>query len=274
MTIKEFFPKNKPTILFFLFVLLSLIFLSIQAITEQVHSIRIFFVYFFSVSYIPVYKIVNYPFNTFNKFLQLSYMYEENMKLKELVKKFYMDKMYYSSLVEEQHHQQLVNELSKNIGYKLYPAEVIFRDCKNWYNECVVLVKSSSTLSRDMPVIVYVEPDKFYFVGRIWTIDKNIAKILLITNPLSMLPVKIKDKPIYGVLIGESSVKLSMDYLLLEDDVRIGDVVVTSSIGNLPGGIEIGRVIDVDVSLTGFKKAVVKLNYNINVLKNLIIVSF
>jgi len=274
MTIKEFFPKNKPTILFFLFVLLSLIFLSIQTITEQVHSIRVFFVYFFSVSYIPVYKIVNYPFNTFNKFLQLSYMYEENMKLKELVKKFYMDKMYYSSLVEEQHNQQLVNELSKNIGYKLYPAKVIFRDCKNWYNECVVLVKSSSTLSRDMPVIVYVEPDKFYFVGRIWTIDKNIAKILLITNPLSMLPVKIKDKPIYGVLIGESSVKLSMDYLLLEDDVRIGDVVVTSSIGNLPEGIEIGRVIDVDVSLTGFKKAVVKLNYNINALKNLIIVSF
>jgi cell shape-determining protein MreC len=89
-----------------------------------------------------------------------------------------------------------------------------------------------------------------------------------------MLPVKIKDKPIYGVLIGESSVKLSMDYLLLEDDVRIGDVVVTSSIGNLPGGIEIGRVIDVDVSPTGFKKAVVKLNYNINALKNLIIVYF
>jgi cell shape-determining protein MreC len=62
-----------------------------------------------------------------------------------------------------------------------------------------------------------------------------------------------------------------MDYILLEDDVRLGDVVITSGIGNMPEGIEIGKVIDISISSTGFKKATIKLNYNINTLKNLII---
>ncbi len=271
MTINEFVKKNKPTIFFFFFISISLIFLSTQTITKYIRSVRIFFVYFFSTTYLPVYKIVNYPFDTFNKFIQLPYMYEENVKLKEFVKKLYFEKLHYYAVFEKKQNEQLVNELSKKYNYKLFSAEVISRDCKNWYNECIVLVDNPTILKEDMPVILYVEPDKFYFVGRIWTIEKNIAKVLLITNPLSMLPVRIKDKPIYGVLIGNSSIILSMDYILLEDDVKLGDIVITSGIGNIPEGIEIGRVIDIDISSTGFKKAIVKLNYNINALKNLII---
>jgi len=271
MTIKEFVTKNKPTIFFFFSILLSISFLSTQTITKHIRSIRIFFIYFFSTSYIPVYKIVNYPFDTFNKFIQLSYMYEENIKLKQLVKKLYFEKLNYSAIFEKNQNEQLVNELSKKYNYKLLSAEVISRDCKNWYNECIILVDTLNVLKEDIPVILYAEPDKFYFVGRIWNIEKNVAKVLLITNPLSMLPVRIRDKPIYGVLIGNSSVILSMDYILLEDDVRLGDVVITSGIGNMPEGIEIGKVIDISISSTGFKKATIKLNYNINTLKNLII---
>ncbi len=272
MTIRDFLRKNKPTSLFIFFTLLSIIFLSTETITKQVHSIRVFLIYFFSASYLPVYKIVSYPFDTFDKFVQLSYLYEENLKLKQLVKKLYVDKLYYDALIEEKNILQTVNKLSKKTGYKLCPAKVISRDYKSWYDECVILIENFSSVTKDLPVVVYFPPDKFYFVGRIWDVEKNVAKVLLVSNPLSMLPVKIKNKPVYGVLIGESSVKLSMDYLLLEDDVKIGDIVVTSGISNIPEGIEIGKVIDIDISSTGFKKAVVKLSYNINALKNLIII--
>ena len=271
MTIKEFVAKNKPTIFFFFSISLSIAFLSTQTITKYLKSVRVFFIYFFSNFYLPVYEIVDYPFDTFNKFIQLPYMYEENTKLKHLIKKLYFEKIEDSIALEKSQREQLVNKLSKKYNYKLSSAEVISRDYKNWFNECVISLDTIDGIKEDTPVILYIEPDKFYFIGRIWTIEKNIAKVLFITNPLSMLPVRIKNKPIYGVLIGNSSIMLSMDYILLEDDVRLGDIVVTSSIGNIPEGIETGRVVDVGVSSTGFKRTIVKLSYNINALKNLIV---
>ncbi|MCX7956425.1 MAG: rod shape-determining protein MreC [Endomicrobia bacterium] len=163
---------------------------------------------------------------------------------------------------------------SSFLNFNITTAKVIIREYNSWYNECIVSIAKSQNIKKDSPVIIFGEDKRFYFVGRIWDINNNLAKVLLITNPLSKIPVKVRNKPIYGVVVGNSSPEVTMEYILLEDDIKIGDIVETFELNDLIGGIEIGRVVSIETMPTlGFKKAKVKLNFNINMLKELIVIA-
>lgn len=274
MTIKDFVVKNRSTVYYILSLLFTITCLSLQTITAYVLTVRSFFIYFFSFVYLPVYKVINYPVEVMNKFVQLSFLYEENVSLKKAVKDLYVTKLENRRLNEQLNTLLSTQHLRHFLQYKFIRCEVVTREYKEWFNECVVHIIDNvegKTLD-DAPVILYIQPDKFYFVGRVWSVHGRIAKVLLITNSLSMIPVRVMNKPIYGVLVGNSSANLNIDYLLLEDDIRIGDTIVTAGINNIPEGIEIGYVNEIlGLSSTGFKKVSVKLNYNINSIKSLLI---
>lgn len=273
MIFRDFLQKNRPTIIYLLSLTISIIFLVTQSLTNYLLTFRSFLIYFFSSAYVPVYKVVDYPVKVFNKLLSLSYLYEENLMLKKTVEKFYMYKINYDTIVDRINSLDNTTYLSQILQYSVVNSEVIMRSYDSWYDECIVnILESPDKVKEDAPVIMYVKPNKFYAVGRIWMINSNIAKVLLITNTLSMIPAKIRGKEIYGMIVGNSSAVLTMDYILLEDDVRVGDIVETSGINNFPSGIEIGKVVDIEISSTGFKKAVVKTNFNINSIKQLLIV--
>ena len=273
MTLKDFIQKNRPTVIFSFSMIFSLICLSTN-ITEQLKTIRSFFVYFLYFTYKPIYEVIDYPIRITNKFIVIPYLYEENLKLKDLLKKKYLKNLQIEELNQKYLREIYLDEILKNSKYKFIDSKVIFRDYQNWYDYCTINIPQNyETVKEDMPVITNPEPDKFYLVGRIWTIEKNIAKVLLITNPLSAVAVKIKNKNVEGVVLGSGSVDLIMDYVLEEDDIRIGDIIVTSGLNNIPENIEVGEVTKIERSTTpGFKKATIKLKFNINSLKNLLII--
>lgn len=276
MTIKELVGNNRPTVLFIFFFLFSIICLTSQSTTGYLLTVRSFLIYFFSYTYIPMYKIVSFPLNVVNKFIAIPYLFDENIKLKEVVKNLYVDNLRYQNIISKI-GTLTAEEIQGNFKYKLLNAEIILRDYKEWYNECISLINNIEEIKyvqEDSPVIYYAGEDKFFLVGRVWTIKNNTIKVLLITNPLSMIPVKVKGKQIHGVIIGNNSPVLTMEYILLEDDIRIGDLIVTSGINNIPEGLTIGQVIDIELSQTGFKKARVKLSFNINALKNLLVLVY
>lgn len=275
MSFKEFIDKNRPTILYCLSIIFSIVVLSSQFLNYNISTFRSFFIYIFSFTYKPIYDIINYPIIVADKFIRISYLYEENMHLKKALRHFYVYKLYSDNISEKYKYLENFKDIKLSATYRLYLSEVISREHNNWFNECIIkILDKTAIIKEDMPVIVYITPDKFFLVGRIWQITGNIAKILLITNSLSMIPAKVKDKEVYGIVIGNGiNEKLSMEYILLEDNIRIGDLIITSGINNIPYGIEIGKVVDVQISETGFKKAIVKLDYNINALKELLIIS-
>ncbi|MCX7715909.1 MAG: rod shape-determining protein MreC [Endomicrobia bacterium] len=274
MTIKEFVEKHRPTIFYVFFLLFGSICLTTQLITQHLQTFRSFLIYFFSYTYIPIYQIIDYPLRVVNKFVSIPYIIDENIKLREIVKKLYTEKIRYHNTMNK--IETSIGEIDGTLVYKLITAEVIVREYKDWYNECISIVctDTKDVLKEDLPVIYYTGKDQFFLAGRVWEVKNNVVKVLLITNPLSVIPVKVKNKQIYGVVIGNASPNLVMDYILIEDDIKIGDVIVTSGINNMPEGIEIGYVTNIELSTTGFKKATVKLNFNINALKTLFILVY
>lgn len=187
--------------------------------------------------------------------------------------------MYLKNLAMEKKTKELdfihkTQEIKTNFKYnEMLPVSVIYRNYFSWYNYLIISKGKNYNISEDLPVIMIEYPDKFYLVGRIWTIEENTSKVLLITNSLSGIPVKVKNKPIQGILLGKGNKNPIIEYIRAEDDVRIGDIITTSSvIENIPKGLIIGTVKSVEPSEFGFKRIVVELSFNINNLNNLIVI--
>ena len=273
MTLSDFVKKNKPTLIYFLSIIFTLTFSNTQT-TYYLKTITYFIKYFLYLNYKPIYEIVDYPINVANKFIYLSYMYEENLKLRQKIKKDFLKNITLQELLAQKFRQEELINIKKNLKYKFLDCKVIFRDYQNWYDFVVVSLHNNyKEVKEDMPVLLNEDIDKFYFIGRIWSIENNKAKILLITNPLSAIPAKVKNKNIEGIIIGSSYSNLILDYIMPDDDIKIGDIIVTSGLNNIPENVEIGKVIKIETSQTKiFKQAIVKPNFNINSLKNLIII--
>lgn len=272
MILKDFLKNNKPTIFYFFISIVCITFLTSE-VTTSIKTIRSFFIYFLSPAYVSITKVIDYPINTTNKFVELVYLKEENIKLKHQLQKLYLYKLQQEQLKKDYLQYQSFLEL-KNF-YKLKQpvyVNIINRDYLHWYNYIIISGGKNYSLEEDLPVIVHTQQNQFYLVGRIWYVEEKVSKVLLLTDQLSAIPIKIKGKNIQGVLVGNGTPNPTIEYILLEDEIQIGDIVVTSNlISTIPENIEIGTVTSIKTTSAGFKSAQVKLFYNINNLENLIV---
>lgn len=88
-------------------------------------------------------------------------------------------------------------------------------------------------------------------IGVISKVNKESSVVELITNKSSNISVRIGSS--YGILNMQDNSLIVSD-LSMYDDVFIGEEVYTSGIGNLPGDIYIGNVIDIKANNTEIEK--------------------
>ena len=83
-------------------------------------------------------------------------------------------------------------------------------------------------------------------VGRILEVSANASRVLLITDPISAVSVRLQESRAEGTIIGELSGNLRLTFVPLEADLNEGELVVTSGLGgNFPSGIAVGQVTSV-----------------------------
>ena len=84
-------------------------------------------------------------------------------------------------------------------------------------------------------------------VGRVVGVGEGVARILMLTDPSSRVPVKILPSGRRAVLAGDASAAPQLAFLAATEDVGVGDLVVTSGDGGVfPPDIEVGLVAAVD----------------------------
>ena len=80
-------------------------------------------------------------------------------------------------------------------------------------------------------------------VGRLTEVGDRAARVLLITDLNSRIPVEIEGAHLSAVLAGDNSERPRLIYLPAGDTVKIGDRVVTSGEGGLfPPGLPVGVI--------------------------------
>lgn len=81
-------------------------------------------------------------------------------------------------------------------------------------------------------------------VGRIVDAGTSAARVLLLTDLNSRVPVRVGAKGIRAILMGDNGASLKLDYLPADVRVSPGDVVATSGAGGVfPAGLKVGEVI-------------------------------
>ena len=85
-----------------------------------------------------------------------------------------------------------------------------------------------------------------YFIGTVSKISGKRLNVSLIIDSASAIPASIKLKNVSGIAKGLIGNGLILDQIPQGDDVVKGDLVVTSGLGgNLPSGVILGRISDI-----------------------------
>ncbi len=83
-------------------------------------------------------------------------------------------------------------------------------------------------------------------VGAITEVTANASKVLLITDVSAAVNVRVQESRAEGVVTGQQSGELRLNFISVDVDLKPGDLVLTSGLGDrFPIGIVVGKVASV-----------------------------
>ena len=187
--------------------------------------------------------------------LRIQELLAENIALKELKKE-----------------NQILREalgLGLEKEYQLILAQVIGKDIEQ---DLLLINKGfQDGLSENLPVITQEK----ILVGKISEVYKNFSKILLISNPQSSFDAKIAEREILGLVKGKGNLKIFLDFIPQEKEIKKEDLVITSALGGIfPAGLLVGQIGEVKKSDLGlFQQAEILPFFEIKEIETLFIIA-
>lgn len=125
--------------------------------------------------------------------------------------------------------------------YQYLGASVIGRDPSPFVKYIHINRGSDDGLRRGMPVVTQQG-----LVGRVAQITASAALVQLITDPGTVVNVRLEPERAEGVLYGSITGDVSLDFIPQNVDLDPGDLVLTSGLGgNYPPNVLIGQVTSV-----------------------------
>lgn len=134
--------------------------------------------------------------------------------------------------------REQLNFKQANPSFELLTSQVIGRDPSNLAGYLIIDRGTRQGVAVGMPVLTHRG-----LVGRVTEAAPNSSKVLLITDPSSSVNALIQESRATGVVQGSIRQGLTMRYIQQTEDVKPGDLVLTSGLGgNFPTRLIIGQV--------------------------------
>ena len=232
-------PSSRVFILaIILFVISLILFLGRFELTQSAKNLRS---YTTSISY-SISSIVSTPSKLINSGIQ------SIVDLKEIYNQ--LDEYNSNQLTDSASFQEVVSMKLKIAQYEdllniTADQEYDFitsRIVANFSNKFIgtILIKSDETekLFIDMPA---AGPNGI--LGRVTSLDNKVARVLLLNNINSRLPVSISEDAHQGIMIGQGQNNPIIEYVREYKNIKVGDLVTTSGKGGVfPPYLVVGQV--------------------------------
>jgi len=186
-----------------------------------------------------------------NYFFLVSVSQENQRLLKELGKS-------HQKIIQQSELELENQRLRELLGFKrslpapAIAAEIIGKDPSAWFKTVIIDKGSSDGLRRGLPAV-----SSLGVVGQIVDVSGRQSRLMLIIDRNSGADALVQRTRARGVVKGTSRDECYLDYVLHADDVRVGDLVVSSGFdGVYPKGLLIGTVTAVDFKGGDFFKDV------------------
>jgi rod shape-determining protein MreC len=148
----------------------------------------------------------------------------------------------YNMLMSENAKLRALLQTNLRIEVKKSVAEIM-AVASNPFSQNVMIDKGSSQkVYESQPVL-----DDLGVVGQIVNVANTTSRVILITDQTHSIPIRIARNDVRGILSGTGDInKMSLINLPHGTDVRVGDSLITSGLGEIfPDGYPVAKVIEI-----------------------------
>lgn len=189
----------------------------------------------------PIMMVIEYPSRMLHRvytyFYDISRIYADNRELRDENRQLLI-------LQNKVRTLEVENQLLGHLLNYTPPAEANFISAKiiaesgdNFTHMLLVYIGNENV--RRGQIVLSDES----VIGRIEKVSGHYAKVILVTDINSKIPVVIERSRVRGILSGNNTAEPSLIFTRSASDIQEGDVVVTSGVGGMfPSGLPIGFV--------------------------------
>lgn len=163
---------------------------------------------------------------------------KENVQLKRRVAELESQINAYEELERENQRLKNLLQFGQGLGYKKVLAQVVAWDASSDYRVIRINKGLSDGVRLQSPVVTSQG-----LVGYIYRLTDHFADILTVLDNNNRIDGLIQRVRAHGIVEGFNNEKSIMKYVSRAEPIILGDVVITSGLGNIyPKGIQVGTV--------------------------------
>jgi rod shape-determining protein MreC len=180
---------------------------------------------------------INYGREIWADYLHLIDVKQDNDRLREEILKYQAITVNYREALATNVQLRKQLEFKKTLPAPTITARIIGRDPSQWFKTFSIDHSSSDGVMKGMPVVTAAG-----VVGQVLDGGGKHAKVLQANDPNSAIEVLLQDTRTQGIIKGTGA-NYRLHYVLKNNAVQVGDLLVTSGIGGVfPKGLPVGTV--------------------------------
>ena len=177
---------------------------------------------------------------------------EENQRLKELLGKAAEDSILQRELDLENNRLRDLLAFQRSLSNPAIAAQIIAKDPSAWFNTVIIDKGAADGLRKGLPAVT-----SRGIAGQVVEVSAHQSKLMLIIDRNSAVDALVQRTRSRGIVKGAARDECYLDYVMHEDDMRVGDGVVSSGFdGVYPKGLLIGSVSAINFQGSDFFKEV------------------
>lgn len=200
----------------------------------------------------PAARLGSLPDRMWHNYLNLVQVRQENIRLREDIKGLNQSLAAAGEVLHENERLKRLLEMRKSVHEPTVAAAVIGEDVAPWFRTLTIDQGASIGIRDGMPVLAAGG-----VVGQTIKVTPHSSRVLLLTDHASGIAGLIQRSRARGVVKGKGESLCSLEFTMRDEDVTVGDLVVTSGVGGVfAKGLPIGTVSMVKKGQYGIFQAV------------------
>ena len=189
---------------------------------------------------------------TWRNYFSLVSVAEENQRLKQLLGKASEDGILQRELDLENNRLRDLLVFQRSLPNPAIAAQIIAKDPSAWFNTVIIDKGAADGLRKGLPAVT-----SRGIAGQVVEVSAHQSKLMLIIDRNSAVDALVQRTRSRGIVKGAARDECYLDYVMHEDDMRVGDGVVSSGFdGVYPKGLLIGSVSAINFQGSDFFKEV------------------
>lgn len=191
--------------------------------------------FIFRFTYGPFYSLSNHIH-------ELEGVREENKRLHQRVMELALKNFWLNEAHLENQRLKGLLDFRSELKHQVIPADIVAKDPNRAYFSIMINKGFQDGVRKNMPVV-----NTRGLVGKIVDVSSRSSTVQLMTDPSFRASALDKRSRVFGIIKSQAGFALRLENIPLQEDVRVGDLVISSGLGGIfPLGLQIGTVTAVE----------------------------